>query len=209
MLETYLENGDRENFEAGLKNICEGIRNEKCFHDSAAQEIFYSVSLMLLSYANRRKITGTVASKVDIGDLLGRYNHYSWNESIDYLYKFANEILEVQEKDTNELSLNLVQFINQYIQTHIAEDVSLIKLSEVTGYNPSYLSRLYKEIANETLSAYISRIRFEKAKNLLANSNLNLNEIATEVGLNSRTYFNRFIKKITGMSPQEYRTYLC
>jgi two-component system response regulator YesN len=209
LLETYLENGDRENFEAGLKNICEGIRNEKCLHDSAAQEIFYSVSLMLLSYANRRKIAGAVASKVDISDLLGRYNHYSWNESIDYLYKFANGILEIQEKDTSELSLNLVQFINQYIQTHIAEDVSLIKLSEVTGYNPSYLSRLYKEIANETLSAYISRIRFEKAKNLLANSNLNLNEIATEVGLNSRTYFNRFIKKITGMSPQEYRTYLC
>ncbi|MDD4680505.1 MAG: AraC family transcriptional regulator, partial [Clostridia bacterium] len=113
-----------------------------------------------------------------------------------------------EQKGISHLSLNLVQFINQYVQTHIAEDVSLIKLSEVTGYNPSYLSRLYKEVANENLSAYINRVRFDKAKNLLINSDLNLNEIAAEVGLNSRTYFNRFIKNITGMSPQEYRTHL-
>lgn len=111
-------------------------------------------------------------------------------------------------RSLEELNNKLLQFINEYIEKNIMGDVSLIKLSEVTGYNPSYLSRLYKEIANETLNEYIGRVRFKKAKELLESSNLNLNAIAVEIGLESRTYFNRFIKKITGMSPQEYRDHL-
>jgi two-component system response regulator YesN len=208
LLTTYLEKGDRANFFEGLKKICQDLRNVNNLHDPVAQEIYYSVALMLLSYINSRKISDRVSLKTDIRNIFRIDEHYSWNEAIEYLYRLAGTIMDLHTQDMGNLSLNLVQFINGYIQNNIIGDVSLIKLSEITGYNPSYLSRLYKEIANETLNEYISKIRFNKAKELLESSNFNLNEIAIEIGLGSRTYFNRFIKKITGMSPQEYRDYL-
>lgn len=208
LLATYLEKGNREKFFEGLKKICQDLRNVNNLNDPLAQEIYYSVALMLLSYINSRKLSHRVSLQIDISNIFKIDVHYSWNETIENLYRLANTIMNLHIQDMGDLSLNLVQFINGYIEKNIVGDVSLIKLSEVTGYNPSYLSRLYKEIANETLNEYIGRVRFKKAKELLESSNFNLNQIAVEIGLGSRTYFNRFIKKITGMSPQEYRDYL-
>src|SRR4029434_1902328 len=52
---------------------------------------------------------------------------------------------------------------------------------------------------------YLSRVRIEKAKNLLLNPNLRISEIAYEVGFQSLTHFNRVFKKVAGESPTEYR----
>ena len=55
---------------------------------------------------------------------------------------------------------------------------------------------------------YLSRVRIEKAKNLLLNPNLRVSEIAFEVGFQSLTHFNRVFKKILGQSPTDYRSQL-
>ena len=55
---------------------------------------------------------------------------------------------------------------------------------------------------------YVSRVRIEKAKNLLLNPHLRVSEIAYEVGFQSLTHFNRVFKKIIGQSPTNYRTQL-
>ena len=52
---------------------------------------------------------------------------------------------------------------------------------------------------------YLSRVRIEKAKNLLLNPNLRISEIAYEVGFQSLTHFNRVFKRILAQSPTEYR----
>ncbi len=208
LLATYLEKGDRDKFFEGLGDICKDLRKVKDQNDHITREIYYSVALMLLSYINGREISERTAFKIDVDGLFKIDSRNSWNESIDYLYRLANEFMDLRVQDMGNRSLNLVQFINEYIRNNITGDVSLIKLSEVTGYNPTYLSRLYSKTAHETLNDYTGRIRFDKAKNLLEGNRSSMNEIAKEIGLRSRTYFNRFIKKITGMSPQEYRDYL-
>ena len=55
---------------------------------------------------------------------------------------------------------------------------------------------------------YLSRLRIEKAKNLLLNPNLRVSEIAFEVGFQSLTHFNRVFKKVLGLSPTDYREQL-
>ena len=52
---------------------------------------------------------------------------------------------------------------------------------------------------------YVSRVRIEKAKNLLLNPNLRISEIAYEVGFQSLTHFNRVFRKFVGQSPTAYR----
>ncbi len=114
-------------------------------------------------------------------------------------------LLEAITKDNEDFSKRTIQIIKEYIKEHIFDDVSLQQLSEVTGYNPSYLSRFFSEKTGEKLSEYIANQRMEYIKGLMKNTNLSLNDIAEKAGFQSRSYFNRFVKRITGTTPQKYR----
>ena len=97
----------------------------------------------------------------------------------------------------------MVEFISRYIESNIENDLSLIMLSEVTGYNPSYLSRLFKETTGKTLSEYIASARIDKIRLLMQSGKMSLSDIAAKTGFHSRQYFNRFIKKTCNMTPNE------
>ncbi|MGZ5566768.1 MAG: helix-turn-helix domain-containing protein [Limisphaerales bacterium] len=71
-----------------------------------------------------------------------------------------------------------------------------------------HFCKMFKKATGLNFTDYVSRVRVEKAKNLLLNPNLRISEIAYEVGFQSLTHFNRVFKKITGQSPSHYRTQL-
>lgn len=70
---------------------------------------------------------------------------------------------------------------------------------------PNYLSTLFKKETGETISDYTQKLRLEKAKNLLRTTNLNLNEIAAQVGYSDPKHFSKLFKKTFGIRPQDYR----
>lgn len=96
----------------------------------------------------------------------------------------------------------------QYIEEHHAEDLSLGQVASVVHTSTFYFCKLFKRATGINFTAFVSRMRTEKAKNLLLNPNLRVSEIAYEVGFQSLTHFNRIFKKITGLSPTEFRTNL-
>lgn len=98
-----------------------------------------------------------------------------------------------------------VQFLKEYIGEHITEELSLIQLSKITGYNTSYLSRVFSAETHETLVHYIARKRMALITRLMLEPDLSLEQIMEITHFNSRSYFNSFIKKETGLSPKKYR----
>jgi AraC-like DNA-binding protein len=68
-----------------------------------------------------------------------------------------------------------------------------------------YFCKLFKRTTGLNFTEYLSRVRVEKAKNLLLNPNLRVSEVAFEVGFQSLTHFNRVFRKIAGESPTDYR----
>ena len=98
-----------------------------------------------------------------------------------------------------------VQFLKEYIAAHITEDLSLMQLSQITGYNTSYLSRIFSAETHETLVRYIARKRMALIRKLMLDPSLSLEQIMMITHFNSRSYFNSFIKKETGLSPKKYR----
>ncbi|MDR9854845.1 response regulator [Paenibacillus sp. VCA1] len=96
--------------------------------------------------------------------------------------------------------------IQSYVQNHLAGDVSLTAIAEKVHFNPSYLSRYYKQMTGQNLLDYIQSKKLEAAVHLMMHTNLKLNEIAARVGFDSQSYFTTFFKKKTGISPQEYRS---
>ncbi|MEK7706711.1 MAG: AraC family transcriptional regulator, partial [Verrucomicrobiota bacterium] len=96
----------------------------------------------------------------------------------------------------------------EYIQQHEADELSLGEVAKAVNTSSFYFCKLFKKVTGLNFTHYVSRVRVEKAKNLLLNPNLRVSEIAFEVGFQSLTHFNRVFKKIIGQSPTEYRAQL-
>lgn len=93
----------------------------------------------------------------------------------------------------------------QFIQENQAEDLSLGMVAKAVNMSTFYFCKMFKRATGLNFTDYVSRVRIEKARNLLLNRNLRISEIAYEIGFQSLTHFNRVFKKITGQSPTEYR----
>jgi AraC-like DNA-binding protein/ligand-binding sensor protein len=116
----------------------------------------------------------------------------------------SNQIL-VQRENTEPPPITRAK---QFIQENQAEDLSLGQVARAVNTSIFYFCKMFKKATGLNFTDYVSRIRVEKAKNLLLNHNLRVSEIAYEVGFQSLTHFNRVFKKIMGQSPTEYRSQL-
>ncbi|MFC5407109.1 response regulator transcription factor [Cohnella soli] len=108
-------------------------------------------------------------------------------------------------KEEGEQRQWLIEQINQYVHDHLAGDLSLTTISSEFHFNPSYLSRYYKQATGRNLLEFIQATKLNAAIDLMLHTPLKLNEIADRTGFDSNSYFTTFFKKMTGMSPQQYR----
>lgn len=201
----YLERGKREEYFPLLAQITDCIRNVKSKSNNLAQEVYLSVANCLLSYINRWKIADTIAFKIGIYKLIRIDEHCSWNDAADYLQALSGIIFDTQKSDQDKMAIASVKHIQQFILAHLDEELSLTRLAELVYFNPSYLSRLFKQVTGMNISDYILDARVDKAKILLAQTDLKIHEITQVLGLGSATYFGRIFKKTTNMTPREYR----
>ena len=96
----------------------------------------------------------------------------------------------------------------EFIKANQAEDLSLGQVARAVNTSTFYFCKLFRKVTGINFTNYLSRLRIEKAKNLLLNPNLRVSEIAFEVGFQSLTHFNRVFKKVLGQSPTDYREQL-
>ena len=99
----------------------------------------------------------------------------------------------------------LVGKVDDCIKAHYKEDLTLQYISNALFMNNSYISRAYKKITGITVTEAIAIYRVSKAKELLANTNKKIYEIAQEVGFNDAAYFTNVFYKYTHISPSDYR----
>ena len=78
-------------------------------------------------------------------------------------------------------------------------------LADEVHYSPAYLSRFYKANTGTNVMTHLYNVRIGKAKELLENSNDKVSDIAVKTGFCSTKYFNRVFKKMTGLSPAQFR----
>ena len=83
-----------------------------------------------------------------------------------------------------------------------------LKLEDVASYfhlNKCYFCSVLKKELGKTFSQIVNEVRVEKSKELLREGNLSTLSIALSVGFNNQNYFNMTFKKLTGMTPLQYR----
>jgi AraC-like DNA-binding protein/ligand-binding sensor protein len=121
-----------------------------------------------------------------------------------HLSMVANQVLTRSENAEPPM----ISRARSFIKDNQAEDLSLGQVAKAVNASTFYFCKMFKKATGLSFTEYLSRVRVEKAKNLLLNPNLRISEIAYEVGFQSLTHFNRVFKKIVGQSPTDYRQQL-
>lgn len=108
--------------------------------------------------------------------------------------------------NTRESQGEFADRIENYIQTHYHNPISLQSLSETFGFAPSYLSRIYREHKGQSPIDYVIKLRMNKAKELLLlEPALPLKQISDAIGYEDAFYFSRLFKSQIGCSPSEFK----
>ena len=95
--------------------------------------------------------------------------------------------------------------IIDYIEKNYTSPITTKDLAKMAHLSETYFCHLFKSCMNQSVSGYITELRIEHAKYLLSNSKMTVTEIASTLGYNDVNYFCRMFKRITGMSPGEYK----
>jgi two-component system, response regulator YesN len=101
---------------------------------------------------------------------------------------------------------SVVKKAQEYIEINFTSPyISLNSIADHIYLNPTYFSKLYKKETGETYLEFLTRLRIEKAKKLLKETNIRTGDIGTAVGYPNSQYFTTLFKKVIGKTPVEYR----
>lgn len=100
---------------------------------------------------------------------------------------------------------DLCKKIKNYIYWNRAHYIKISEIAEYMRYSGKYLSSVFVSVTGKKLKYYIDEQHMEAAKELLSGSQNTISEIAFQLGYTDSHNFSRIFKRITGMSPSEYR----
>lgn len=112
----------------------------------------------------------------------------------------------MSERECREEYIRRIHKVQDYIEQHMSEPLSIEELSHVAGFSKYHFSRIFQSILHEPLAHYVYRIRMENALFYLAHrADKNMTDIAYELGFTDSAVFSRAFKNYHGISPREYR----
>ncbi|MGI5959355.1 MAG: helix-turn-helix domain-containing protein [Massiliimalia sp.] len=116
----------------------------------------------------------------------------------DWYYKTKNAAFSVVVAE------NIHQSI-QYMQEHLSQSITIKELAEVAGYSLYHYTRMFKEVTAQTPVQYLTRLRVNRSKRLLVETEMSIEEVLAFCGFNSYSYFFRVFKEHCGITPYQYR----
>lgn len=144
------------------------------------------------------------------GELLGLFSSLSEQPDLnceaslllakEILYLIGSDVCRLKFEDKKIISTPADKAI-QYINKHYCENISLDELARAVNLDKSYLCRLFKKRFGFSPNVYIITQRINYARNLLLNTNMSINEIASACGYNNTSFFIEHYKKFFNTSP--------
>ncbi|MEK6265670.1 MAG: AraC family transcriptional regulator [Clostridium sp.] len=120
-------------------------------------------------------------------------------------YKMLYDFIKVLKKYKGTVYNSLTNRVITYIKKNIENNISLQELSSFANVHPNYLCTAFKKEVGRTLSEYINEHRIIAIKQYMNYANSSISEISYTFNFNHVTYFSRYFKKYTGLTPTEYR----
>ncbi|MFT4104886.1 MAG: response regulator [Lacrimispora sp.] len=132
-------------------------------------------------------------------------NRFELVESINRILGISETSKAGAEPADSVRDNSVIGRAKEYIDRNFYKNISLEDVSQKVGVNPNYLSSLFKKQLEMKYIEYLTELRMEKARNLLLNTDLKVNEISEMVGYLSTKHFTRIYKEKFGVTPSEGR----
>lgn len=96
--------------------------------------------------------------------------------------------------------------VRQYVRQNLTQEISVPAAAKMANMSESYFAHLFKEETGMSFVNYVNRQRIEQAEVLLKQTDKKVGEIAATVGIDNPNYFSILFKKITGKTPNDFRS---
>ena len=167
---------------------CGVITEENRIYSSGGGNTYWNLLLHLVEkYTDRQ--TAILAAKYFVID-------------IDRISQSAYALFQGQKEHTDPP----VREIQDYIEKNVDKKVSVQELANRVSIGRRSFERRFKQATKNTVQEYIHRVKIEAAKRNFENSQKNINEVMLGIGYTDAKAFRLTFKKVTGLSPAEYRT---
>lgn len=100
---------------------------------------------------------------------------------------------------------NVIYQVSHYLENNYMQPFNQSECAKLFFINKDYMCRKFKSTFHVSMVSFITRLRLNKAKELLVSSDMKIQSIAEAVGFEDEKYFSRRFSKETGISPNEYR----
>lgn len=141
-------------------------------------------------------------------ELNNRQSMSTFTETHGILLQFVSRFLTqttFKYMDTGGVPAKILNIIS-YIQLNLNHDLSVTHLAQRVNLHTEYFSRLFQRHTGERPVKYVNEKRIERAQYLMVTTQMTFTEIAVQTGFENVFYFSKTFKKITGMSPRNYKT---
>ena len=127
-------------------------------------------------------------------------------DEYDNIDDLINDLLNYFNKnDNDDFSELIINEVKNELINNIDKKIPLSYFAKKYGYNISYFSQLFKKIVGTSFAEYFILLKMDKAKLLITNSSMPLQNIASSVGYDDYYHFSKMFKKYTQYSPTEFR----
>lgn len=203
ILEIYLQTGQYQAFLDYCRQYLQRLSSCGNLHAISINSFYIDVVQILYSFLRDK---GVLANKLFHGDTYhflsrnAKNSVYDMNLYLHYMIRLTRNYLVKTSSDKS-----IAESMQDYVDQHYSEDISRNTLTDIFYLDPDYASKLFKKETGLSFKNYIINKRIEVAKNLLTTTDLPINTVADNVGYGNYSYFTRLFKKVTDMTPAEYR----
>lgn len=127
------------------------------------------------------------------------------DEVMTYLKDYITNSLTHWIEEKKYVEARPIRIAKQYISNHYNQPLTLEIVSSEIGFNATYFSSIFKKETGMNFSDYLKKIRIDNAKNILLNTDQSVEDVSYAVGYSDIKYFSRLFKKLTGVTPTEFR----
>ncbi|MCR8629983.1 response regulator [Paenibacillus radicis (ex Xue et al. 2023)] len=203
----YLDRGDYELARRYIQAFMEDMGRQKHIPEQELK-MFCLESVFLLLQNLRRKLSqgmNEAQAAFDTGLPQQEISQLSsFHEVKEWILLRIGKLLE--EAGTSRQGYSeAIRKTCDYIYASFSEEISLQYVAELVHLNKTYLSELFKKETGTSFNDFLTQVRIEKAKELILAGEVKMGAMAEQVGYPDGSYFTKVFKKVTGMTPMEFK----
>ncbi len=125
--------------------------------------------------------------------------------TIKILHESMYDLAERVQKNKEAKYSEVINLCFRYIYKHIYENILITDIADFVGISPVHLSARFKKEVGQTLKHYILQEKIDEAKKLIILTDTSFLDICMLLNFNDQSYFTKVFKKVTGLTPKQYK----